>query len=126
MGFIVPLGAKPKQCFDDITPHSMKTSPTCALSGAFLLFGGFAAVMWVLLRALALHLQICWQVIIGKTFMWGALTAGWVIPAIALTVSMIFSGVSFRFGETCHINHKNSKCDWLAALAITNSIIRYG
>jgi hypothetical protein len=110
MGFIIPLGAKPDQCFDDITPNSMQTSTTCALSGAFLLAGGWAGVMWVFMRALALHLQICWQVVIGKTFMWGALAAGWGIPAIGLTVAMIFSGVSFRFGDTCHINHKNSTC----------------
>ena len=64
--------------------------------------------MWVFMRALALHLQICWQVVIGKTFMWGALAGGWAIPGIGLAVAMIFSGVSFRFGETCHINHKNS------------------
>lgn len=86
----------------------MKTSPTCALSGAFLLAGGWAGIMWVFMRALALHLQICWQVVIGKTFMWGALAGGWAIPGIGLVVAMIFSGVSFRFGETCHINHKNS------------------
>lgn len=109
MGFIIPLAAKPEQCYDDITPNSMKTSTTCALSGAFLMAGGWAGVMWVFMRALALHLQICWQQTIGKTFMWGALGAGWGIPAIGLTVALIFSGVSFRFGETCHINHKNSQ-----------------
>lgn len=73
--------------------------------------------MWVFLRALALHLQICWQVVIGKTFMWGALAAGWGIPAIGLTVAMVFSGVSFRFGGTCHINHENSLGDlWIPLL----------
>ena len=65
-------------------------------------------MMWVFLRALALHLQICWQRILGNTFMYGALAAGWGIPAIALTIALVFSGVSFRFGESCHINHKNS------------------
>lgn len=116
MGFIIPLGAKPNPCFDDITPNSMKTSTTCALSGAFLLSGGWAAVMWVFTRAVALHLQICWQVVIGKTFMFGALAAGWGIPAIGLAVALIFSGVSFRFGDTCHINHKNSK--WSSILCM--------
>ncbi len=73
--------------------------------------------MWVFLRSLALHLQICWQVVIGKNFMWGALAAGWGIPAIGLTVAMVFSGVSFRFGDTCHINHKNSLADlWIPLL----------
>jgi hypothetical protein len=73
--------------------------------------------MWVFLRALALHLQICWQIVIGKTFMWGALAIGWGIPAIGLTVAMVFSGVSFRFGDTCHINHDNSLGDlWIPLL----------
>jgi hypothetical protein len=61
--------------------------------------------------------------------MFGAFAAGWGIPAIALTIALIFSGVSFRFGgkeishkimitstfawtnfyqDTCHINHKDS------------------
>ncbi|EHL03637.1 hypothetical protein M7I_0281 [Glarea lozoyensis 74030] len=45
---------------------------------------------------------------IGKTFMWGALATGWGVPAIGVTLALVFSGVSFRFGDTCHINHKNS------------------
>jgi hypothetical protein len=96
----------------------MHSSITCALSGAFLLAGGWSGVMWVFMRAVALHLQICWQVVIGKTFMWGALAAGWGIPAIGLTFALVFSGVSFRFGDTCHINHKNSMADfWIPLLA---------
>ncbi|TVY59390.1 hypothetical protein LCER1_G000272 [Lachnellula cervina] len=114
LGFIIPLGAKPDQCFNAITPNDMSTSKPCALSGAFLIAGGWCGVMWVFLRAVALHLQICWQVVIGKAFMWGALATGWGIPAIGLTLSLVFSGVSFRFGDTCHINHRNS----LAALWI--------
>ena len=65
-------------------------------------------MVWVFFRALALHLQICWQMLLGKTFMYGALVAGWGIPAIGLTFALVFSGVSFRFGDSCHINHKNS------------------
>lgn len=73
--------------------------------------------MWVFLRAVALHLQICWQVVLGNTFMWGAIATGWGIPAIALTIALVFSGVSFRFGDTCHINHKNSLADfWIPLL----------
>lgn len=40
--------------------------------------------------------------------MYGAFVAGWGVPAIGLAVALVFSGVSFRFGDTCHINHKNS------------------
>lgn len=74
--------------------------------------------MWVFLRALALHLQICWQVVIGNNFMWGAIAAGWGIPAIGLTVALILSGVSFRFGDTCHINHNDSLADFWIPLLI--------
>ena len=80
--------------------------------------GGWAGVMWVFLRSLALHLQICWQVVIGNTFMWCALAAGWGIPAIILVVSMVASGVSFRFGDTCHVNHTNSLADFWGPLLV--------
>ncbi|KFY21508.1 hypothetical protein V493_07351 [Pseudogymnoascus sp. VKM F-4281 (FW-2241)] len=118
LGFVIPLGAKPEQCANAITPHGMESSTTCALSGAFLLAGGWCGIMWVFMRALALHLQICWQVVIGKAFMWGALIGGWGVPAVALAIAMVFSGVSYRFGETCHINHKNSLADFWIPLLI--------
>jgi len=129
LGFIIPLAAKPEACFNAITPHGMDSSLTCAFSGAMLLAGGWCGVMWVFLRALALHLQICWQVIIGKSFMWGALATGWGIPAIALTLALVFSGVSFRFGDTCHINHENSMAAfWIPLLifAAVTVIIQFG
>lgn len=118
LGFIVPLAAKPQQCYNGITPNDMHSNTTCAISGAFLIAGGWCGVMWVFLRAVALHLQICWQMVIGKTFMWGALATGWGVPAIGLTVALVFSGVSFRFGDTCHINHRNSLATlWIPLLA---------
>lgn len=67
MGFIIPLAAKPQQCADAITPNDMGSSRVCGLSGAFLIAGGWGAVLWVFLRALSLHVQICWQVAVGKT-----------------------------------------------------------
>lgn len=39
----------------------MESSTVCAASATALLFGGFAGVMWVFLRSVSLHLQICWQ-----------------------------------------------------------------
>lgn len=30
--------------------------------------------------------------------MWGALAGGWGIPAVVLSIAMVFSGVSYRFG----------------------------
>ena len=46
LGFVVPLAARPQQCHDAITPNDMYSDLTCAFSGAFLLFGGFAAIVW--------------------------------------------------------------------------------
>lgn len=117
LGFIIPLGAQPDQCINEITPHGMKTSTVCAASATALLFGGFAGVMWVFLRSVSLHLQICWQQNVGRTFMIFAHASGWLVPFVVVTLALVFSGVSFRFGATCHINHKNSLADfWIPIL----------
>ena len=95
----------------------MKTNSPCAVSGAFLVFGGWGGVMWVFLRSLSLHLQICWQVVVGRNFMWFSQAIGWGIPVIGIIMALVFSGVSFRFGSTCHINHENSLADlWIPLL----------
>lgn len=60
------------------------------------------------MRALTLHLQICWQVITGRKFFIGALATGWGIPALFVAISLSVTGVSYRFGNTCHINHSNA------------------
>lgn len=60
------------------------------------------------MRALSLHLQICWQQVTGWKFFLGAQLAGWGIPAIFVAVSLAVTGVSFRFGDTCHINHRKA------------------
>lgn len=73
--------------------------------------------MWVFLRSLSLHLQICWQVVVGRNFMWFSQGLGWGVPAIGIVMALVFSGVSFRFGATCHINHQNSLADlWIPLL----------
>lgn len=74
-------------------------------------------MMWAFLRSLSLHLQICWQVLVGRNFMIFAQAAGWGVPIIGITLALVFSGVSFRFGPTCHINHQNSLADlWIPLL----------
>lgn len=117
LGFIIPLAGQPEQCVNEITPHGMESSTMCAASATALLFGGFAGVMWVFLRSVCLHLQICWQQSVGRTFMIFAHVTGWLIPAVVVALALVFSGVSFRFGATCHINHKNSLADfWIPIL----------
>lgn len=108
LGFVIPLAARPDQCYDDITPHSMETSKACAASGSLLIFGGWTVVLWAFLRSMLLYLQICWQVLPGRRFMIFAHAAGWGGSLVGITLALVFSGVSFRFGSTCHINHKNS------------------
>ncbi|KAK5624460.1 hypothetical protein RRF57_000176 [Xylaria bambusicola] len=118
LGFIIPLAGKPEQCFNEITPHGQDSSPICAASGAFLLLGGWGGVLWVFLRALSLHLQICWQMVVGRNYMWFSQALGWGIPIVGLVLLLVFSGVSFRFGATCHINHENSLADFWIPLLI--------
>ncbi|KAF3015670.1 hypothetical protein E8E14_012807 [Neopestalotiopsis sp. 37M] len=55
--------------------------------------------------------------VVGRNFMWLSQAFGWGIPVIGLVVLLVFSGVSFRFGQTCHINHTNSLADfWIPLL----------
>ena len=111
------MAARPEQCFNTITPHGMESSKVCGASGAMLLLGGWSGVMWVFLRSLSLHLQICWQVVVGRSFMWASQAAGWGVPIVAVIIALLLSGVSFRFGATCHINHRNSLADfWIPLL----------
>jgi hypothetical protein len=114
---VIPLAAKPDQCYDEITPNDMKTTSACGASGSFLVLGGWGGIFWIFLRALSLHLQICWQVVVGRSFMFFAMAVGWGIPILGLILALVFSGVSFRFGPTCHINHQNSLADlWIPLL----------
>ena len=72
--------------------------------------------MWVFWRALSLHLQICWEVVPGNAFFYSALAFGWGIPAVALALALSLTGVSYRFGTVCHINHQNGLQDFWGPL----------
>lgn len=124
LGFVVPLAVQPDQCYDTITPHSMSSSKVCGASGSLLLLGGWCGVMWAFLRSLSLHLQICWQVIVGRNFMIFAQAVGWGVPLLGITLALVLSGVSFRFGPTCHINHRNSLADlWIPLLLFAGATV---
>lgn len=106
----------------------MRSDGVCAFSGAFLLFGGWAAVIWVFLRALSLHLQICWEVIPGNKFFLSSLVFGWVIPSVALAIVLALTGVSYRFGNVCHVNHKLALQDFwgpLLAFAAIGMVLQF-
>ncbi|KAI4173046.1 MAG: hypothetical protein LQ343_003156 [Gyalolechia ehrenbergii] len=128
LGFIIPLGAQPDQCHDAITPNDMFSDLTCAFSGATLLAGGFAAISWGFLRSLSIHLQICWQVVPGPKFFWTSLLAGWGLPILFASIALARTGVSYRFGDTCHINHDKALQDYwgpLLAFAAVSTVLQF-
>ena len=44
--------------------------------------------------------------------LWGSLLAGWGIPILIASSSLAVTGVSYRFGDTCHINHYQALQDY--------------
>ncbi|KAF2754245.1 hypothetical protein EJ05DRAFT_489477 [Pseudovirgaria hyperparasitica] len=116
LGFVIPLGHRPEQCFDEITPNDMYSSLTCAFSGAFVVSGGVAITVWIFIRALSMHLQICWDVMPGRKFFYAAQALGWGLIAVIFTVTITITGVSFRFGEVCHVNSIHSMADFWGPL----------
>lgn len=119
LGFIVPLGQQPEQCFDPVTPNGMKSSVTCAVGGGFAAFGGMALVCWVLVRALFMHLQICWNILPTGTYYIAANVAVWTTTITLTTAVLALVGVSFRFGGYCHVNvgSISTYWAWLVAFA---------
>ncbi|KAF2634276.1 hypothetical protein P280DRAFT_280403 [Massarina eburnea CBS 473.64] len=118
LSFVIPFGARPDQCHDEITPNDMFSDLTCAFSGAFLIAGGLSMGVWIFIRALSMHLQICWDVMPGKRFFYGAQVLGWAIAAGFFTATMTVTGVSYRFGELCHVNSSQSTKDFWGPLLV--------
>ncbi|KAK6379170.1 hypothetical protein LTR81_027778 [Elasticomyces elasticus] len=116
LGFTIPLSAKPEQCYNEITPNDMYSSDKCAWSGAFIVAGGLSATIWVLIRALSMNLQICFDIVPGRKFFYISQALGWGVPAALFTATMTVTGVSFRFGSACHVNHHESMADFWGPL----------
>ncbi|KAF2750648.1 hypothetical protein M011DRAFT_396426 [Sporormia fimetaria CBS 119925] len=122
LGFVVPFGAKPQQCYDEITPNDMFSNLTCAFSGAFLISGGLTMGVWIFIRALSMHLQICWDVLPGARFFYWSQGLGWAVVATIFTATVTLTGFSFRFGSVCHVNSEHSMADfWGPLLAIAGA-----
>ena len=67
-----------------------------------------------------MHLQICWDYMPAKTFFYAAQILGWSVAAAFFTATITVTGVSFRFGEICHVNSKDSMKDfWIPLLVIS-------
>ncbi|KIW07664.1 uncharacterized protein PV09_01604 [Verruconis gallopava] len=127
LAFVIPLAVRPKQCYDQITPNDMYTSLTCAWSGAFIVGGGLIVVVWTFMRALSMHLQICWDIVPGQMFFYVSQGVGWGVAGVLFTVTMTITGVSFRFGEACHVNPNNSMADFwgpLLGISVAAAVIQ--
>ena len=122
IGFTIPLAAEPEQCYNEITPNDMYSSTECAWSGAFIVAGGLSADMWIFIRALSMNLQICWDIVPGRKFFYLSQALGWGIPAALFTATMTVTGVSFRFGMECDVNHADSMGDfWGPMMALAGA-----
>lgn len=120
LALVTPLAARPKMCYDMITPRDMHSSMSCAWSGAFFQVGGIGATVWIALRSLWLHIRICWDRSPGATFLYFSLVLGILIPIVLLVTATLVSGYSFRIGSTCVINHNHAFgvfWGWLLAFA---------
>ena len=112
-------------------------APFCSSEGLQVLFGvsGSSAahviralIFKAFLRSLSIHLQICWQVVPGKKYFWCSIIAGWGVPAIILGILIPVTGVSYRFGDTCHINHHKALQDYwgpLLAFATVSTVLQF-
>ena len=63
-----------------------------------------------------MHLQICWDIVPGKLFFYLSQIFGWGIVATLFVVTMVLTGVSFRFGNACHVNAEHSLADFWGPL----------
>jgi hypothetical protein len=74
-----------------------------------------------------MYLTVVWDITPDTRFFYISQAVGWGVPAALLTAAMSISGVSFRFGSTCHINHDKSMMTfwgWLLAVAGSAVIIQ--
>jgi len=84
--------------------------------------GALAAGVWIFIRSLSMHLQICWDIVPGQIFFYVSMGVGWGVAAILFVMAMAFTGVSFRFGDACHVNSLNSTKDfWGPLLGIASA-----
>ncbi|KAK0969451.1 hypothetical protein LTR91_005577 [Friedmanniomyces endolithicus] len=72
--------------------------------------------MWIFIRALSMNLQICFDIVPGRKFFYLSQALGWGIPAALFTATMTVTGVSFRMGNACHVNHETSMQDFWGPL----------
>lgn len=78
-----------------LSMHSTPALSSCSHLAAFL-------------RSLSLHLLVCWDVHVGHCFFIVAQAIGWSAIIILSGITLGVTGVSFRFGDACHVNVNGS------------------
>lgn len=63
-----------------------------------------------------MHLQICWDVTPGQKFFYVSQGLGWAVITGLFTTTITLTGVSFRFGDACHVNSEHSMADFWGPL----------
>lgn len=63
-----------------------------------------------------MHLQIVWDLMPGKRFFYWAQGLGWAVSAGFFCATVTVTGVSFRFGDVCHVNAAHSLADFWGPL----------
>ncbi|KAI5296392.1 hypothetical protein KEM52_003114 [Ascosphaera acerosa] len=121
LAFLFPLLGDTKKCYDEITPNDMKTSLSCAFSGAMIIFGGWAIVLWGLARSLLLHVQVCWGKDLEPRITTMTVVIAWFVPGFGLLGVLLASGVSYRIGKTCLPNAKNDSALMPPLLAVSGA-----
>ena len=80
------------------------------------------------LRSVSIHLQICWQVVPGTKFFWASILTGLALPAAFAAAALAVTGTSYRFGNTCHINHQKALDNYwgpLLGFAAVSTILQF-
>ncbi|KAF2674233.1 hypothetical protein BT63DRAFT_5292 [Microthyrium microscopicum] len=129
LAFVIPLGSKPNQCYNAITPHDMRSDIACAFSGASVVLGGLVTTIWICFRSLSMHLQICWDIVPDKKFFFTSLGVGWGFALLFSILTLALTGVSYRFGDTCHVNSTRSMGEfWIPLLVIAGitALLQFG
>ncbi|KAF2657961.1 hypothetical protein K491DRAFT_565293, partial [Lophiostoma macrostomum CBS 122681] len=127
LSFVIPVAVDPHMCYDEITPNDMRSSHSCAWTGALVALGGLGCAIWVFLRSLWLHIRIFWDRDLGRKFKWGSIIVGTVVPLIFLIALLAATGFSFRMGQTCLPNHENAIVTfwaWLVSFAIAGFLLQ--
>lgn len=80
------------------------------------------------LRSLSLHLQVCWKIVPGPKFFWSSIVAGVGVPALFVSIALSVTGLSYRFGDACHINHEKALQNYwgpLLAFAVASTVLQF-